>query len=70
MKNPERTTLLINLSVEEAQRIREAARKQDRTISAYVVRALMNRIRVENEVQKQQRQPFFDRYLDNVRSPR
>jgi uncharacterized protein (DUF1778 family) len=70
MKNPKRTTLLINLSVEEANQIRKAARRQDRTISAYVVRAVMNRVRAEDQVLKQQQQPFFERYLDKVRGGR
>jgi uncharacterized protein (DUF1778 family) len=65
MKNPKRTTLLINLSVDEAQQIRAAAKKQDRTISSYVLRAVMNRIRIEGQVDSQER--FFENYLERTR---
>lgn len=62
MKNPKRTTLLINLSVDEAQQIRAAAKKQDRTISGYVLRAVLNRVRIEGQLEGQGR--FFDNYLE------
>jgi uncharacterized protein (DUF1778 family) len=65
MRNPKRTTLLINLSVEEAKQIRAAAKKQDRTISAYVLRAVMSRIRIETQVQE--RQGFFENYIEGKR---
>ena len=65
MRNPKRTTLLINLSVEEAKQIRAAAKKQDRTISAFVLRAVMSRIRIETQIQ--QRQGFFETYLEHAR---
>jgi len=65
MKNPKRTTLLINLSVEEAEQIRAAAKKQDRTISSYVLRAVMSRIRIEGQVGNQER--FFENYLQGTR---
>jgi len=65
MKNPKRTTLLINLSVDEAQQIRAAAKKQERTISAYVLRAVMNRIRIEGQLESQEH--FFDNYLEGTR---
>ena len=55
MKNPRRTTLLINLSAEEAEQIRTAARKQDRTISAYVLRAVRRNLQIERQVEEQQR---------------
>ena len=57
MKNPNRTTLLINLSLEQAKQIRAAARKQDRTISAYVLRAVMSRMEIEQQVEKANRRP-------------
>lgn len=66
MRNPKRTTLLINLSVEEANQIRAAAKKQDRTISAYVLRAVMSRIRIETQVQE--RRGFFATYLEGART--
>ena len=68
MKNPKRTTLLINLSVDEAQEIRAAAKKQDRTISAYVLRAVMSRMRIEEQVAD--RDAFFDKYLEKARGQR
>ena len=55
MKNPKRTTLLINLSAEEADQIRTAAKKQDRTISAYVLRAVRRNLQIERQVEEQQR---------------
>ncbi len=72
MKNPRRTTLLINLSVEEADQIRAAAKKQDRTISSYVLRAVMNRIKIEDKVEKHvDNKAFFEgTYLDNLRRQR
>lgn len=65
MRNPKRTTLLINLSVEQAEQIRAAAKKQDRTISAYVLRAVMARIKIEGQVEN--RDPFFEKYLEKAR---
>jgi len=65
MKNPKRTTLLINLSVDEAQQIRAAAKKQDRTISSYVLRAVMSRIRIEGDIGNRER--FFENYLEGTR---
>jgi len=50
--NPKRTALLIRCSVEEAQQIREAARKQSRTLSGYVLRCLRNRLRIEAELER------------------
>ena len=65
MKNPNRTTLLINLSVDQAEQIREAAKKQDRTISAYVLRAVMARMRIEKQVDN--RALFFEKYGEDAR---
>jgi hypothetical protein len=53
MKNPNRTTLLINLSVEEAEEIRAAAKKQDRTISVYVLRAVRRSLQLERQIEAQ-----------------
>jgi uncharacterized protein (DUF1778 family) len=66
MKNPERTTLLINLSVEQAAQIRTAAKRQDRTISAYVLRAVMNRVALEQRMAAGG-EDFFGTYLEKVR---
>lgn len=68
MKNPNRTTLLINLSVEEAEQIRAAARKQDRTISAYVLRAVMRRLNIERQLEN--RDEFYTNYLEKARRAR
>jgi len=72
MKNLKRTTLLINLSVEEADQIRAAAKKQDRTISAYVLRAVVNRMKIEDEVERHvDNKEFFEgTYLDRLRRQR
>jgi uncharacterized protein (DUF1778 family) len=64
MRNPKRTTLLINLSVEQADQIRAAAKKQDRTISAYVLRAVMTRLNIEGQLQRRQ-QNFLSPYFSN-----
>ena len=61
MKNPDRTTLLINLSVHQAEQIRAAAKTKDLTISAYVLRAVMNRIEIEQRVSDGD---FFGRHLN------
>ena len=55
MRNPKRTALLIHCSVEEAQQIRAAARKQDRTISGYVMRVLRNRLQIERQIEERDR---------------
>ena len=54
MKNPKRTTLLLNLSVEEADLIRAAAKKQDRTISSYVLRSVRTRLTIEKEMEQRE----------------
>lgn len=50
MKNESRTALLIHCSQEEADRIREAARRERRTISGFVLNAVLWRLAVENRV--------------------
>ena len=69
MKNPKRTTLLINLSVEEADQIRAAAKKQDRTISSYILRAVIGRIKIEDKIEGHvDNKEFFEgTYLDKLR---
>lgn len=42
--SPDRTALLIRCSREEAEMIRVAAKHERRTVSGYVLRAVMNRI--------------------------
>lgn len=52
MANLKRTALLIRCSVEEAEQIRAAARRQYRTLSGYVLHCLRNRLKVEDDLQK------------------
>jgi uncharacterized protein (DUF1778 family) len=61
MKNPDRTTLLINLSVGQAEQIRAQAKKQGRTISSYVLRAVMSRLEAELKVENRD-QNFFETF--------
>ena len=61
MKNPNRTTLLINLSIEQATQIRAQAKKQGRTISSYVLRAVMNRLDTELKLENRE-QNFFETF--------
>ena len=55
MTNPNRTALLIRCSVEEADRVRQAARRQRRTLSGYVMQAVMNRLSAEEQIVKTQK---------------
>jgi uncharacterized protein (DUF1778 family) len=52
MPNPDRTALLIRCSKDEAERIRQAARNERRTVSAYVLQAVMNRLSVDKRLQE------------------
>jgi len=55
-----RTALLIRCTEEEANAIRETAKQQRRTVSSFVIRAVMNRVSVQRAggaVQKRER--FF-----------
>ena len=45
-----RTALLIRCTEEEANAIREAAKLQRRTVSGFVIHAVMNRIAVQHRV--------------------
>jgi hypothetical protein len=49
----ERSALLIRCSREEAQKIREAARRERRTVSGYVLQLVMNHV-VMNRVAQQE----------------
>ena len=69
MKNPKRTTLLINLSVEQAAQIRAAAKRQERTISAFVLRAVMNRVNIERQLAEREGD-FFENYVERMRGSR
>jgi hypothetical protein len=48
--NPERTSVLIRCSREEAEKIRAAAKRERRTLSGYVVNAVMDRIASEENL--------------------
>ena len=52
MSNPNRTSLLIRCSLEEAQLIRAAARRDRRTLSGYVLNCLHKRMSIEMEIEK------------------
>jgi hypothetical protein len=58
MRNPKRTTLLINCSIEEANQIRAAARKDERTISAFVLRCVKTRLKVQKQLEETERSFF------------
>ncbi len=47
MSKSNRTALLIRCTVEEAEAVRAAARRQYRTLSGYVMHALNNRLEIE-----------------------
>jgi uncharacterized protein (DUF1778 family) len=55
MPNPSRTALLIRCSVEEAAKIRSAARAERRTLSGYVMQAVMNRLSVDDRLRDMQK---------------
>jgi len=51
-RNAKRTALLIRCSVEQAEEIRAAAKKQGRTISSYVLRSVSTRLNVERQMEE------------------
>lgn len=51
-RNPDRTALLICCTREEAERIRLAARRERRSISAFVMNAIMSRFAVEGRLKE------------------
>ncbi len=55
-----RTALLIRCTEEEAKAIREAASLQRRTVSAFVLHAVMNRIAINQRLQAAVRTPLSD----------
>jgi hypothetical protein len=62
-----RTALLIRCPLEEAEAIRAAAKKQERTISSYVLRAVRTRLNVEPQMEERESQ-FFANHLKKMRS--
>lgn len=65
-KHTKRTALLIRCSPEEAAAIRAAAKKQERTISSYVLRAVRTRLNVERQLEEKESQ-FFQNYMNKTR---
>ena len=51
MPNANRTALLIRCSLEEAQWIRAAARREHRTLSGYVLNCLHGKLKIEAAVE-------------------
>jgi len=49
--NPERTSVMIRCSREQAEKIRAAARRERRTVSGYVLNAVMNHIDSQEKLQ-------------------
>jgi len=58
VKEP-RTALLIRCSEEEAEAIRETAKQQRRTVSSFVIGAVMNRLSVQRAVGAVQKRERF-----------
>jgi len=52
MANPKRTALLIRCSVEEAELIRAAARRHDRTLSGFILYCLRTHMRMQADLDK------------------
>jgi len=59
------TALLIRCSTEEAAAIRASAKKQGRTISSCVLRAVKTRLKVEQQMEKRE-EDFFQQYMRRV----
>jgi uncharacterized protein (DUF1778 family) len=60
----ERTALLIRCSREEAEKIRAAAKRERRTLSGYVLNAVLSRITFSEQV----RRPLRDRWPSRQRN--
>jgi uncharacterized protein (DUF1778 family) len=66
-KRTNRTALLIRCSLEEAAAIRAAAKKQERTISSYVIRAVRTRLNVERQLEEKESE-FLQNYMKKTHS--
>lgn len=55
-RKPDRTVLLVCCTREEAERIRVAARRERRSISAFVLNAVMTRFVLEGRLQERREQ--------------
>ena len=58
-RNPNRTMLLICCSCEEAERIRTAAKRERRSISGFVMHAVMTRFALEGRLQERRESQTF-----------
>lgn len=63
-----RTALLIRCTADEAERIRQAAQQERRTISGYVLNALMQRMAVQDKTRRHF-QEAFGRPLNEDKPP-
>jgi uncharacterized protein (DUF1778 family) len=52
-----RTALLVRCSEEEAEMIREAAKRERRTISGFILNAVLNRIAHQKKLEQAWRRP-------------
>lgn len=55
-RNPDRTMLLICCTREEAERIRSAAKREHRSISGFMINAVMARFGIEARLQERREQ--------------
>lgn len=55
-RNPDRTVLLVCCTREEAERIRVAAKRERRSISAFVLNAVTTRFVLEGRLQERREQ--------------
>lgn len=53
----QRTALLVRCSEEEAEAIREAAKRERRTISGFILNAVLNRIANQKKIEQAWRKP-------------
>jgi uncharacterized protein (DUF1778 family) len=53
----QRTALLVRCSEEEAEAIREAAKRERRTISGFILNAVLNRIANQKKIEQSWRKP-------------
>ena len=54
-RNPDRAVLLICCTREEADQIRGAAKKERRSISAFVLNAVMTKFAIEERIRKDEK---------------
>jgi len=59
--NSKRAALLVRCSSEEAQQIREAAKRERRTISGFILNSVMSRIAVQERLHDRMHKPEMKR---------